>query len=79
MKALLKRLKSDGCKGTDVREGEKNGEIDEKSAHIDEKGNMSGMEQKKSNVNSHKNRGANGQELMPQCKTNVNSDVNVVR
>ena len=37
------------------------------------------MEQKKSNVNSHKNRGANGQELMPKCKTNVNSDVNVVR
>ena len=26
------------------------------------------MEQKKSNVNSHKNRGANGQELIPKCK-----------
>ena len=74
-----KKTQSDGCKGTDVKEGEKNGEIDEKSALIDEKGNISGMEQKKSNMNSHKNRGANSQELMPKCKTNVNSDVNVLR
>ena len=62
-----------------LKKGKKNGEIDEKSALIDEKGNISGMEQKRSNVNSHKDRGANGQELMPKCKTNVNSDVNVVR
>ena len=62
-----------------LKKGKKNGEIDEKSALIDEKGNISGMEQKKSNVNSHKNRGANCQGLMPKCKTNVNSDVNVVR
>ena len=46
-----KKTQSDGCKGTDVKEGKKNGEIDEKSALIDEKGNISGMEQKKSNVN----------------------------
>ena len=74
-----KKTQCDGGKGTDVKEGKKICKIDEKSALIDEKGNISGMEQKKCNGNSHKDRDVNGQELMPKCKTNANSDVNVVR
>ena len=74
-----KKSQFNGAKGTDVEEGKKNCEIDEKSAPIDEKGNIAFMEQKKCNLNSHKDMGANGEELMPKCKTNVNTDVNVVR
>ena len=74
-----KKSQSDGGKGTDVKEPKKNCEIDEKSALIDEKGNISGMEQKKCSIDYYKHRDENGQELMPKCKTNVNSDVNVVR
>ena len=74
-----KKSKFDGGKCTDVKEGKRNCEIDEKSALTAEKGNISDMEQKKCNLNSHKDRGANGEELMPKSKTNVNSDIGVVR
>ena len=74
-----KKSQFDGGKCTDVKEGKRNCEIDEKSALTAEKGNISGMEQKKCNLNSHKDRGANGEELMPKSKTNVNSDIRVVR
>ena len=74
-----KNSQFDGGKCTDVKEGKRNCEIDEKSALTAEKGNISDMEQKKCNLNSHKDRGANGEELMPKSKTNVNSDIGVVR
>ena len=78
MKAPLKS-QFDGGKCNDVKEGKRNCEIDEKSALTAEKGNISDMEQKKCNLNSRKDRGANGEKLMPKSKTNVNSDIGIVR
>ena len=74
-----KKSQFDGGKCTDVKEGKRNCEIDEKSALTAEKGNISGMEQKKCNLNSRKDRGANSEELMPKMKTHVSSDIRVVR